>query len=455
MADKVTLKENAKNNSIFALFAGISYAVGPLIGGFLANSNWRWCFAINLPVAAVGMILVFIVLRPQLLGPQPLPELLGQDSELRGYQKFKAQLSTIDFFGQFFFLFGLGLLVLGLTWGGASYPWHDSRVVTTLVTGSILSVCFIIWQYLMAPGKYVSRKFPLQRPVLPWVLLSQRNMYLLFYINFATGMAITAVLYFTDFYYINVKGDSTSIAGLQLLYYTPGIGIGVYLAMVFCNFWPRQTFLPLFLGSITEATGISVLAWALDQGHPTTIAFMMGLTGAGTGLRFMPGSLHGIGFFPNDIAAVIAMTSFAVPFGGTLAMTLMSSVFFNKVGFSITESPTQPGLPKLPPEILGPLQYKIKKGVVFAFTSILPFMWMCVLAAASLGNVKITRKRKIDSEGQMDFSENTTEGAFLPALLRRRLGRKKQEVGTGVAVQTEEEKAREQVQITVANDTHV
>jgi MFS family permease len=54
MADKVTLKENAKNNSIFALFAGISYAVGPLIGGFLANGNWRWCFAINLPVAAVG-----------------------------------------------------------------------------------------------------------------------------------------------------------------------------------------------------------------------------------------------------------------------------------------------------------------------------------------------------------------------------------------------------------------
>jgi hypothetical protein len=90
--------------------------------------------------------------------------------------------------GQIFFLFGLGLLVLGLTWGGASYPWHDARVVTTLVAGSILSVCFIIWQYLMAPGKYVSRKFPLQRPVLPWVLLSQRNMYLLFYINFATGM---------------------------------------------------------------------------------------------------------------------------------------------------------------------------------------------------------------------------------------------------------------------------
>jgi hypothetical protein len=61
-------------------------------------------------------------------------------------------------------------------------------VVTTLAIGSIFSVCFVIWQYLMAPGRYLSRKFPLERPVFKWELLAQRNMYLLFYINFATGM---------------------------------------------------------------------------------------------------------------------------------------------------------------------------------------------------------------------------------------------------------------------------
>lgn len=188
MADKVTLKENAKNNSIFALFAGASYAVGPLIGGFLTNSNWRWCFGINLPVAAVGIVLVFVVLRPQLLGPQPLPDLLAQDGEQGRFQKFGAQLSTIDFGGQFLFLFGLGLLVLGLTWGGGKYAWHDAKVVVPLVLGSLLFVCFVVWQYLMAPGRYLSRALPVQRPTLPWKLLAQRNMYLLFYINWATGM---------------------------------------------------------------------------------------------------------------------------------------------------------------------------------------------------------------------------------------------------------------------------
>jgi len=82
-------------------------------------------------------------------------------------------------------------------------------------------------------------------------------------------------------------------------------------------------------------------------------------------------------------------------------------------------------------------------------------MWICVLVAASLGNVKITRKKKLDAQGNMDFSENTTEGAFLPALLRRRLGRKKKENRNDVAAQTEEEKTTEQVQVTVANDTQV
>lgn len=190
LADKVSLKENAKNNSIFALFAGISYAVGPVIGGFLTDSNWRWCFGINMPVAAVGIVLVFFVLRPELLGPQPLPELLAQDGEQGRSQKLKAQLSTIDFGGQLLFLFGMGLLVLGLTWGGGKYPWNDPHVVPPLGLGSVLFVCFVVWQYLMAPGRYLSRKFPVQRSTLPWNLLAQRNMSLLFYINFATGMGM-------------------------------------------------------------------------------------------------------------------------------------------------------------------------------------------------------------------------------------------------------------------------
>ena len=65
--------------------------------------------------------------------------------------------------------------------------------------------------------------------------------------------------------------------------------VGVYLSMFWCNRWPKQTFLPLMVGSIVEALGVGLMAWALWKGHEPTIFGMIALTGAGTGMRFMPG----------------------------------------------------------------------------------------------------------------------------------------------------------------------
>jgi hypothetical protein len=104
--------------------------------------------------------------------------------------------------------------------------------------------------------------------------------------------------------------------------------------MFFCNRWPRHTFVPLFLGSVIEAVGVGMLAWALYREHTPTIYGMIGLTGAGTGLRFMPGILHAIAFFPDRIAAVVAVMGLAVPFGGTVALTIMGTVFNNTSGIS-------------------------------------------------------------------------------------------------------------------------
>jgi len=189
-----------------------------------------------------------------------------------------------------------------------------------------------------------------------------------------------------------------------------------------CNFWPRQTFLPLFLGSVIEATGMSILAWALNQGHVATIYGMMALTGAGSGLRMMPMNLHGVGFFPNNIAAVMSITSFATPLGSTCAMTIMNTVFTNKVGFSgeISKSSLTQTLKSLTPEIQKVVEDHARRGVVWAFISILPFMWLCVLAATFLGNVRITRTRTVDEQGQVRYGENTTDDAFLKNLVRRR-----------------------------------
>jgi MFS family permease len=187
LADKVSLKENTKNNTIFTLVAGVAYGIGPVIGGYLTQVTWRWCFIINVPIGVTALVLSHFVLRPELLGPQKITRTDGfEESNIA--QTFLARVLTIDFEGQFLFLFGMGLLVLALTWGGSYYPWEDERVLAPLVIGGVLIILFLAWEYLMMPGNSLAVRYPYRKAMIPLSLLFTRNVGILIYINFITGM---------------------------------------------------------------------------------------------------------------------------------------------------------------------------------------------------------------------------------------------------------------------------
>ncbi|KAL7624342.1 hypothetical protein AAE478_005904 [Parahypoxylon ruwenzoriense] len=413
LADRVSLKENAKNWTVFAFTGGACYGIGPVVGGYLTAANWRWCFGINLPIAFVGVFIVFFFLRKDLLGPQAITGL--DEYEVGHREQFARRIASVDIGGQLLFLSGFGLLILALTWAGATYDWNHPAVLVPLIIGALLACAWFYYEYSMTDGA-LSRKLPFQKPMMPWNLVRNRNISLLSYINFATGMAMYSVLYFVDIYFTIVKGYLSDQAGVQLLFYTPGLGAGVYLSLILCNVWPRQTFLPLFLGSVIEAVGVGMMAWALYFEHTATIYGMMALTGAGTGLRFMPGSLHAVGFFPEYISTVISVMGVATTFGGTLALTIMSTVFNNTSGIS-RDSPFQnnyDALHNLPDDIKMQVVNGAKEGITWAFVALTPFMVICILASACLGNVTIVKESGDEAAGN-----HLTHGSYLLALLYR------------------------------------
>jgi hypothetical protein len=146
--------------------------------------------------------------------------------------------------------------------------------------------------------------------------------------------------------------------------------VGAYMAMLTSNVWPRQTLLSLVFGSIASAVGITVLGRAVDTGNLNLIYAMMALTGFGVGMRLNPGTVHGLAYFPTRTAVITCMVTFAMPFGGTVALTFMFSVFNNKTG---------------------PEKDDIKSAVSWAFVSLMPFMWLCVVLSTFLGNVWILK----------------------------------------------------------------
>lgn len=368
--------------------------------GYLTNADWRWCFAINLPIGVVALGITFFVLRKDLLGPQPIPE-LDETVATGGRTKFSARLNTIDWGGNLLFMIGLGLIVLALTWGGVTYPWNSAAIIVSLVLGAIFSGAFFYWESLFAPGKALSQRFPSQKAMIPWNIIKTRDILLLFYTEVTSGMGMYAVLYFCNIYFISVRDYTPDEAGVQLLFFTPGIAVGVYMCSFFCNNWPRMTWPPVFLGTLVEVVAIGLLAWAMWAERKATIFGMMALVGVGTGLRFMAAPLHGVGYFRKHRAAVIGLMAVAFPFGGTIGLTIMATIFNNTSG--LDSDADFSNIRHQPPEMQVESKRLAKMGVVWAFVAITPLLLLAWVAACFLGNVKLGKGIGPDEEGTQNI----------------------------------------------------
>ncbi|KAF3766932.1 MFS general substrate transporter [Cryphonectria parasitica EP155] len=401
LADKVSLADYALNWTLFAVISAVGYTVGPVIGGYLTEDTWRWCFAINLPVAALAVVSVLLILRKELLGPQPLPELAAAaaaasyegGSTARGARRARllVRIGTIDFVGQLLFLFGLGLVILALTWAGngqsGTYRWDSAQVLAPLVVGVVLTALWFAFEYSMAPGRAMSRVFTRQRPMMPWKLFENKDIAILFYVNFSYGMCLYAVMYFMDYYFQYVRGQSASNAGQALLYFLPGLGVGAYVAVFMLNRFPRQTLYPIKLGAVTSAVGVTMLSQAILKNNVNLVYGMMALAGFGVGASMSPSTTHGLAQLPANTAQITCVFAFAMPFGGALGVTIMNTVWNNK---------------------LGPNDEYVQSAIAYAYYAILPFLWLSVLSTWFLGNVWVKK----------DGHHEVVMGPYLLTLLR-------------------------------------
>jgi hypothetical protein len=417
-----------------------SYAVGPVIGGYLANSSWRYCFVLPIPIAVLAHVLIFFLMRKELVKGRVSTK--QSDSRRTGYL---SGLATIDWPGMIFFIFGIGLILLAIQWGGTEFKWSSVAVIVPLVIGGVLVVVFFVYEYLLGPNRLISRIFPRQVAMIPSTLFRKKDMPLIMIINFATGVSLVSAFYFISIYWELAEGYSASRAGVQLLYYTPGLGVGVYTAMFLCNVWPAQTFYPLFIGSIIEAVGLSLLAWAVSTRQGPLVSGMLALAGAGTGLRFMPVVLHSAGIWPTRIAASQTLLSLMIPLGETIGISMMSAVFANKYNTYLgaintgSSSTSYQGnaphsleaLNALPTELKAQVQNAAARAVMWAFVSILPFMAISIVAACFLGNVWIGKDAKKGKNGNVARQEvkgQVIYGSFLGALMTGGVEQNKQVV---------------------------
>jgi hypothetical protein len=411
----------------------------------MTNVHWRYVFVLLSALSGISIITIAF-LRPDLkkgryslTNPRP-----GQTH----IQSFLAGCACIDFFGAGTFVAGVTLILLATSWGGSVSAWVSLAVLIPLIAGLLFLVLFVVYQRYMAPGRCLARWLPRTVPVVPYQLFREKDVALVCIISAATGAALYASFYFAGVYFTMVENFDAGKAGLQLLFYVPGIGVGVYTAIVMCNVYPRQTIWPLLVGTLIETGSIGALSWAINARQKTLVNVFMGVAGFGTGIRFMPENLHLTGMYRDRVAVILGLLSFAGPFGGTIALTVMGSVFQNKMSayfgngssrFDINSPAALDAINGLSPEQLERFRSAAASAVSWSFISILPFLVISIFAALMLGNVWISKDKKKktvasadekDAEPDVSMQDQTQSvqrdgrpdvltGMYFRALLRR------------------------------------
>lgn len=82
-------------------------------------------------------------------------------------------------------------MILGLSWGGTTYPWTSYQVIATLSAGAGGMILFLFAEAFL----------PLKEPTVPFVILSHRTSLVGFLCTFLHGALVTAAVY-----YLPVRG---------------------------------------------------------------------------------------------------------------------------------------------------------------------------------------------------------------------------------------------------------
>jgi len=164
IGDTFPLEKRGSALGLIGAVFGLAFIIGPLVGGLLLLINWRWLFAINLPVA-LGVMLI---------APPLLPSIA-----LRNRRPF-------DWAGMLVLALMLSFLTYGLTQINTAHFWASVtglRVWPSLALALILLPLFLLLERKAAD------------PVLALRLFGSRQLALAILLSFGAGLGESGVVF--------------------------------------------------------------------------------------------------------------------------------------------------------------------------------------------------------------------------------------------------------------------
>lgn len=115
-------------------------------------------------------------------------------------------LKAVDWLGSFTMVGGVIMLLLGLEFGGITYPWDSATVLCLIIFGAVVIGIFFLIEWRVAPY-----------PLMPLELFSKRSNLAALSVCFLHAFVFISGNYFLPLYFQAVLGASPILSGVYLL----------------------------------------------------------------------------------------------------------------------------------------------------------------------------------------------------------------------------------------------
>ena len=323
VGDLFTPRERGRYQGLFGAVFGISFIVGPFLGGIITDDiSWHWIFYVNVPVGMVALYAIY--------------------TRLPNLRTTAARLRDLDFSGIAIFTVGVVPILLGLTFkglttaSGSLYGWTDWRVGGLILLGALLMAAFIV------------NEARARHPIIPLDLFSTRTLAATNVAVFMVASAMFAAVIFIPLYYQVVKGVSATASGysmwpLLLGLISTSVGAGFYLTRT-----GRYKAL-LLIGLAVLVVGSFLLTHLSPATSTLTLWLWLALTGLGIGPSMSVFTVVIQNAAPRErLGTATSTLTFLRQVGGVVGLAVAGTVFSQ--GLS-TQLPQQLSAAHLPSQL--------------------------------------------------------------------------------------------------------
>ncbi|GAA5971251.1 hypothetical protein JCM11641_008282 [Rhodosporidiobolus odoratus] len=362
LSDIVPLSERGVYQGAFSATWTLASATGPLIGGAFASFDYRYLFWINLPISAIVCAVVI-----------PCVKLNNPEGS------FREKLRKMDWIGNFVFIPSMSVLILGLVWGGSTYPWRSAHVIAPIICGAL---GLVAWFFV--------EKHWVRYPTVPFASLLNRTSVVGYLTTMLHGIVAMAVYYYWPAYFQSARASSTIASAVNFLPVVCIVSPMAMLTGLSINGWQHYKAQNI-AGWILLAIGVGLLSITTATTSTAGWVLIPMVSALGIGINYAAPVFPVLAPLPPALAGqALAFQMLVRTFGNVLGISIGSTVLNN----ILSKKLPQAFIDRVPEGLAGAyaaiplirqLEEPLKMQTRAAFAEALRVVWLVMIPFSGIG----------------------------------------------------------------------